>query len=89
MCFPRFFTIQPCHLAPVPEQLCFAFVTPFSLQVYSYVFGDGDPNVNVNERAVAAAASAIRAAGGVVTAAQLAPFVPEPPLRKSTGNVVS
>jgi len=48
--------------------------------VYSYVFGDGDPNVDVERRAVRAAASAIRKAGGAVTASQLAPFVPEPPL---------
>jgi hypothetical protein len=48
--------------------------------VYSYVFGDGDPNASLDARAVAAAARAIRNSGGAVTAQQLLPFVPAPPL---------
>jgi hypothetical protein len=56
--------------------------------IYSYVFGDGDSNFDLSERAVAAAAQVIRAAGGVVTAQELAPFVPAPPPSSSLSSSV-
>ena len=52
--------------------------------VYSYVFGDGNPNADIDSRVIKAAAMTIRASGGAVTAEQLLPFVPEPPLSASS-----
>jgi hypothetical protein len=47
--------------------------------VYSFVFGDGDPNKGLADRQLACAAEAIRRAGGVVAAEELAPWLLDPP----------
>lgn len=54
-----------------------------------YVFGDGDPNLGLEASAVRAAATAIRLAGGAVTAQQLLPFVPAPPSEGAAQQLLS
>jgi hypothetical protein len=55
---------------------------------FSYVFGDGDPNVQFSNEQLRYLADVIRKNGGVVVAAQMAPYLDPPPVTRDEDVVV-